>query len=71
MGTGSLDFALLLWPNNPFTIMGGRGSHFSFLLFFFFFFFNKKGFTPQEQINHFELLINTAAVKRKMATCMQ
>lgn len=44
---------------------GGRTSFFSFS------FFNKKGFTPQEQINHFELLINTAAVKRKMATCMQ
>lgn len=41
------------------------------MLFFFFLFFNKKGFTPQEQINHFELLINTAAVKRKMAPCMQ
>lgn len=46
-----------------------RGAHFS--SFFSFSFFSKKGFTPQEQINHFQLLINTAAVKRKMATCMQ
>lgn len=45
---------------------------FSFFLFFFLFsFLIKKVFTPQEQINRFELPINTAAVKRKMATCMQ
>lgn len=51
---------------------GAHLSFFSFFLFFFLFsFLIKKVFTPQEQINRFELPINTAAVKRKMATCMQ
>lgn len=33
--------------------------------FFSFSFFNKKGFTPQEQINHFELLIKHCCSEKK------